>query len=154
MSHALAEVVHAERFTVKVDLDAVVFACPAGDWQRYVSGWGEDIGELLAAARAHIAEAHAVPLSYDTAPLLHNTDAEASTTGRHAAGALMPEPEPAYDESMPLRVCEATGNTVRGPVYPVEKPGEARKFYCRICFAAYRRSVSHLDDPLPLEDAP
>lgn len=154
MSHALAEVVHAEQFRLLPGDDWTYLGCPLGDWV----GPGDDvelhtIGEALAAARAHIAEAHAVPLSYDTAPLLHDTDAEASTTGRHAAGALIPEPEPAYDESMPLRVCEATGNTVRGPVYPVEKPGEARKFYCRICFAAYRRSVSHLDDPLPLEES-
>lgn len=152
MSHALAEVVHAEQFRLVAGVDGwPVLGCPACGLRPV--GEFYTLGEMLEAARAHIAEAHAVPLSYDTAPLLHDTDAEASTTGRHAAGALIPEPEPAYDESMPLRVCEATGNTVRGPVYPVEKPGEARTFYCRICFAAYRRSVSHLDDPLPLEES-
>lgn len=136
MTHALAEVVHAYLST----------ACVHGEHRQC----RETCKFCPAGCRCGC---HG-PLLHDTAPLLHDTDAEASTTGRHAAGALIPEPEPAYDESMPLRVCEATGNTVRGPVYPVEKPGEARKFYCRICFAAYRRSISHLDDPLPLEDAP
>jgi hypothetical protein len=148
MTHALADVVHAEQFPIYLgDHDLIAVACPQ------CPGWEVDLGEmcdtlvgyqqattigsLLAEAHRHIAEAHTVAPDYaDSYP------------------ALIPEAQLADDETTAaVRVCDATGNTVRGPLLPVELDGR-RLWLCRVCFAAYRRSVSHLDDPLPLTEGP
>lgn len=152
MSHALADVVHAEQFRLLAGVDGwPVLGCPACDLRPV--GEFYTLGELLAAARAHIAEAHTAALSYDTesttAAVLHAVD---NLTDGYPA--LIPAGPLADDDTRPVRRCDATGNTIRGPVVPVEEPGQPRKHFCLRCFDAYRRSVAHLDDPLPLSEGP
>lgn len=148
MSHALADVVHAEQFLVEH------IECPRCDWMLFADGWGPmPVADALAAARAHIAEAHTAALSYDTesttAAVLHAVD---NLTDGYPA--LIPADQLADDDTRPVRRCDATGNTIRGPVVPVEEPGRERRYFCLRCFDAYRRSVAHLDDPLPLSEGP
>lgn len=155
MSHALANVVHAERFLVYLgDHDLIEVGCPQ------CPSWGIDLhdladasvgyeraatfGALLAAARAHIAEAHTAAAPDELAAVLHAVDAVQGD----AYPALIPEAQLA---TRPVKVCGFTGNTIRGPLYPVEEPGAERVWMCRICFGRYRRSVAHVPSPLPIE---
>jgi hypothetical protein len=154
MSHALADVVHAEQFRLFADnIGWTYIGCPACDWLSPEDVAVASLADGLAAARAHIAEAHTAALSYDTesttAAVLHAVD---NLTDGYPA--LIPADQLTDDDTRPVRRCDATGNTIRGPVVPVEEPGQERKHFCLRCFDAYRRSVAHLDDPLPLSEGP
>lgn len=148
MSHALAEVVHAELFGIFAGTDGFPHVeCPSGDWSSYNERAElHTITDALAAARAHIAEAHTAP---ETRVETHNIARAVDQLATDAYPALIPAPVLDADDTRPVRTCQASGNTVRGPLVPVEIDG-VRKHYCLQCFDRHRRSVAHVDDPLPV----
>jgi hypothetical protein len=153
MTHALADVVLVEHFRIWCDAAGIwpALVCPDATCP-WVSGSDHvTLGQLLTAARCHISEAHpgGDPLSHEHAytAVLHAVD---NLTGDPYPLALIAEEQvPADDAAM--RVCEATGNSVRGPLLPYEADG-VRRWICRVCFAKCRRNASHVADPLPMPD--
>jgi hypothetical protein len=162
MTHALADAVLVEHFKVSlVDHDEIGMDCPACHWGLDMHDLADTktgcnsaatLGALLTAARRHISDAHpgGDPLSHEHAytVALHAVDAINSD----AYPALITEADLAADETTAaLRVCEATGNSVRGPLLPYEADG-TRRWICRLCFTRCRRNASHVADPLPMPD--
>lgn len=155
MTHAVAEVVLVEHFRVFVgDEGWPYIECPVDD----CGGPGSaneiyTIGELLTVARRHILDVHpgGDPLTREHAytVALHAVD---NLAGNPYPLALIAEEQvPADDPTVSVRVCEATGNSVRGPLLPYEADG-TRRWICRACFARCRRNASHVADPLPMPD--
>lgn len=151
MTHALADVVLVEHFRLHARARGWVYVgCPACDWISPDDLDLTSLGEALTAARRHISDAHpgGDPLDREHAytVALHAVDAINSD----AYPALITEADLAADETTAaMRVCEATGNTVRGPLLPYEADG-VRRWICRLCFAKVRRNASHVADPLPM----
>jgi hypothetical protein len=148
MSHALADVVHAEQFYVGrgVTNDYGYLCCPGCLWARAV-GTGDNLGKMQALAREHIAEAHTAAPPDDVAAVLYAVEAVQGD----AYPALIPEAVfRAKPDRWPLNRCEQCGRTVRGPLLPIEEPGPRRRWVGPGCFENYRRSVAHAASPLPL----
>lgn len=150
MSHALADVVHVYLSTGCLHGQHDYCNAP----QR-PDGTGKRAAECKFCGAPCRCPCHGTTaaLSYDTesttAAVLHAVD---NLTDGYPA--LIPADQLADDDTRPVRRCDATGNTIRGPVVPVEEAGRERRYFCLRCFDAYRRSVAHLDDPLPLSEGP
>lgn len=151
MSHALADVVHAEQFWVGRGYvnNGNYLVCPASGclWARDI-GDAPTVGEMTERAREHIAEAHTAAAPDELAAVLHAVDAVQGD----AYPALIPEA--VFRERpgrWPLNRCEQCGRTVRGPLLPIEDPGPRRRWVGPGCFENHRRSVAHVPSPLPIE---
>lgn len=154
MTHALADVVLVEQFTLFAGGDGCVYLdCPAGHGPI---GEVADIAEALTAARRHVLEDHpgGDPLSHE----------HAYTVALHAVDASQGDPYPALipEAYMPVERpgklsdvnrCQACGRTVRGPLLPLWRPDEPVVMAGPGCFRAHRQNVSHVADPLPMPPA-
>jgi hypothetical protein len=152
MSHALADVVHAEQFHLGYGVTSGLqyLCCPADSGCLWAGEIGKNatIGDQLALARAHIAEAHTAAPPDELAAVLHAVEAVQGD----AYPALIPEDVfRAKPDRWPLNRCERCGRTVRGPLLAIEPPGENRRWVGPGCFENYRRSVAHIPSPLPIE---
>lgn len=152
MTHALADAVAVDEFRPYATTDWTVgLSCPTDDCGWHCDDDHATLGALLAAARRHILDEHPGRDSLDRqrayTRVVHAVDAMTSD----GYPALIAETELAADPTTrERRRCAASGRTVRGPLLPVERPGQARIWVCRKCFAQLRRNVAHLDAPLAL----